>query len=99
MIERSQCEWVRRANRNRMSLTGVAYRADGSWIRVHMTNLSYDGCRLLMDGELDIGETLTLVMPRMKHVGAQVRWLKNGEAGIRFLGDTAKEDRRARIGV
>ncbi len=82
-----------------MSLTGVAYRADGSWLRVHMTNLSYDGCHLLTDGELDIGETLTLVMPRMNHMNVQVRWLKDGHAGIRFLGGSAAEDRRARIGV
>ena len=77
-----------------------AYRADGSWLRVHMTNLSYDGCKLLTEDVLDIGETLTLVMPRMQHMEAQVRWIKDQTAGIRFLQRTsAAEDRRARIGV
>lgn len=99
MIERPVSEWVRRAARNRASVTGAAYRSDGSWVRVHMNNLSYDGCHLLTEEELDVGETLTLVMPRMRHMNAQVRWIKDGQAGIRFLGATARDDRRARIGV
>jgi hypothetical protein len=99
MIERSPANWVKR-NRKPMSLTGVAYRADGSWMRVHMTDLSYDGCKLLTDDTLDIGETLTLVMPRMQHTKAQVRWIKNQQAGIRFLTNaSAVDDRRARIGI
>lgn len=99
MIERQILDWVRRATRNRTSVTGVAYRSDGSWVRVHMNDLSYDGCHLLTDQDFDIGETLTLVMPRMKHMNAQVRWTKDGQAGIRFLGASARDDRRARIGV
>jgi hypothetical protein len=99
MIERPPSSWVKR-ERKPASITGVAYRADGSWVRVHMTNLSYDGCKLLTDDVLDIGETLTLVMPRMQHMQAQVRWIKGQTAGIRFLQRTsAAEDRRARIGV
>ena len=98
MIERPTSSWVKR-NRKPMSLTGVAYRADGSWMRVHMTDLSYDGCKLLTDDLLNIGETLRLVMPRMQHMNAQVRWVKDQQAGIRFLGGSAVEDRRARIGV
>ena len=61
---------------------------------------SYDGCKLLTDDILDIGETLTLVMPRMQHMQAQVRWIKDQMAGVRFLHRTsAADDRRARIGV
>ena len=102
MIERLQSQWVKRAGRNRASLTGVAYHSDGSWTRVHMTNLSYDGCRLLTDKPLDIGETLLLVMPKMQHQRVQVRWAKDQEAGVRFLpqaGTSVQEDRRARLGT
>ena len=99
MIERPPSEWIRRAERKRTSLTGVAYRSDGSWVRVHMTNLSYDGCHLLTDQQFDVGETLTLVMPRMQHLSVQVRWLKDGQSGVRFLQGSAVADRRARIGV
>src|SRR5438045_3678221 len=100
MIERLQSSWVRR-DRKTMSLTGVAYRSDGSWMRVHMTDLSYNGCKILTEDLLDIGETLTLVMPRMQHMTAQVRWIGAQDAGVRFLqeGSTAKDSRRARIGV
>ena len=98
MIERPISQWVKR-NRKMTSLTGVAYRADGAWVRVHMSDLSYDGCRLLTEEEFDIGEPLTLVMPRMQHLKVQVRWVKDGRAGVRFLGGNAVEDRRARIGV
>lgn len=98
MIERPVSSWVKR-DRKPMSLTGVAYRADGSWMRVHMTNLSYDGCNLLTEDLLDIGESLTLVMPRMQHMKAQVRWIRDNQAGVRFLQGSAIDDRRARIGV
>ena len=99
MIERTKAEWVRRANRSRTSTTGVAYRADGSWVRVHMTNLSYDGCHLLTDHDFDIGETLTLVLPRMNHMKVHVRWMKEGQAGVRFVGTSAADERRARLGI
>ena len=99
MIERPMSQWVMR-NRKAASLTGVAYRSDGSWVRVHMTNLSYDGCHIITGEDFDLGEPLTLVMPRMQHMRAQVRWVKNGQAGIRFLHDgNVLNDRRARIGV
>jgi PilZ domain len=101
MIERPFSSWVKR-NRKPMSLTGVAYRTDGSWMRVHMTDLSYEGCKLLTEDELDIGETLTLVMPRMQHMQAQVRWIKDQTAGVRFLQGasvSSVDSRRARIGV
>jgi hypothetical protein len=98
MIERPTSEWVNR-NRKRTSLTGVAYRSDGAWVRVHMTNLSYEGCHLLTDQPFDIGEALTLVMPRMRHLMVQVRWVKDGQAGVRFVQGSATAERRARIGV
>lgn len=99
MIERKVADWVKRAIRNRMSVTGLAYRPDGTSIRVHMTNLSYDGCKLLTDKPLVIGEQVRLVVPGMQPILAQVRWTTNEEAGMRLLGGSAAEDRRARIGV
>ena len=99
MIERPFSEWVRRV-RKPVSTSGNAFRSDGSCVRVHMTNLSYDGCRLLTEHPLDIGETLRLVMPRMQEMDVQVRWVKDNEAGVRFLqNQTARDDRRSRIGV
>lgn len=100
MIERSVSQWVRRAHRNRASITGTAYRSDETVMRVHITNLSYDGCHLITEEVLDIGETILLEIPRMQKTQAQVRWVKEQQAGVRFLqGTTASDDRRARIGV
>jgi hypothetical protein len=100
MIERPLSEWVRRGHRNRASITGTAYRSDETAMRVHITNLSYDGCHLITEEVLDIGETILLEMPRMRKTQVQVRWVKDQQAGVRFLeGSSALDDRRARIGV
>lgn len=100
MIERPQSEWAQRANRRPTSTTCIIYRSDGTWMRVQMTNLSYDGCRILTERRLDVGETLELVVPSMQHVKAQVRWAMDDQAGLRFLSNAnAAEARRARLGV
>jgi len=100
MIERPQSQWISRQARKPASTTGAAYRSDGSWMRVHMTNLSYDGCHLLTEEPLDIGETLELRMPQMQHVNVQVRWVMDQQAGVRFLNNASvAEERRARLGV
>jgi hypothetical protein len=85
MIERSVTQWVRRMHRNRASITGTAYRSDDSAMRVHITNLSYDGCHLITEEVLDIGETILLKLLRMQKTQAQVRWVKGQQAGVRFL--------------
>lgn len=99
MVERTRSQWLPRKERLRKSLTGVAYRSDGSWLRVHMTNLSYDGCHLLTDGSLDLAEAMTIVMPRMQHLKGQVRWVTDGQAGVRFLTGDVVGDRYARLGL
>ena len=100
MLERPQSQWTARQPRKAASTTGAAYRSDGSWMRVHMTNLSYDGCHLLTEGALDMGETLKVIMPRMQHFNVQVRWVKDQQAGVRFLNNaSAADERRARLGV
>jgi hypothetical protein len=100
MIERLPSEWIHRGQRKRASITGTAYRSNETAMRVHITNLSYDGCQLITEELLDIGETIRLTMPRMADTLAQVRWVKGEQAGVRFLqGTTARDDRRARIGV
>lgn len=99
MLHRPPSEWVKRQDRKPASTTGVAYRADGDWVRAHMTNLAYDGCHLLTENQLDVGETVTLVMPGMQHLKAQVRWVGDNRAGLRFLHNaTAADERRARLG-
>jgi hypothetical protein len=65
-----------------------------------MTNLSYDGCHVITDKQFNFGETLTLVMPGMQHLKVQVRWVREGQAGVRFVnGASVADDRRARLGI
>jgi PilZ domain len=99
-VEREIIDWSTRTPRRRVSLRGVARWADGSSATVLVADLSYQGCRLWSDHDFECGETLALVLPTHGTIEAQVRWVAGGSAGVRFLtGDSAKEDRRARLGV
>jgi PilZ domain len=99
MLERLSSQWKKRGNRNPSSVTGAAYRADGSWVRVHISNMSYDGCLILSGDPFDIGEALTLVMPKANHLRGQVRWSEGLRHGLRFCVTSTVDERRARIGV
>jgi hypothetical protein len=49
---------------------------------------------------LSVGETLVLILPGRGSIDAQVRWIADERAGVRFLtGTSPSEQRRARIGV
>ncbi len=85
MLERLRSHWVTRKTRQATSLVGVALRSDSSSVPVHVTNLSYYGCHLLTDGDLETSEVITLIIPRMSDLEAQVRWSNDGQAGVRFL--------------
>ena len=79
-------EWVERAQRHRLDTPALAIRADGSSLSVRLRDISYDGCRLEGDTVLSVGEKITLALPRMGEVKAQVRWvLADGKAGTRFV--------------
>jgi hypothetical protein len=73
---------------------------DGREARSLVTNLSYDGCQLVTEAVLSVGETLVLILPGRGSIDAQVRWIADERAGVRFLtGTSPSEQRRARIGV
>ncbi len=100
-MEREPIDWKARASTRR----GVSHRArislaDGRDILALVTNLSYNGCHLLSEGSLDVGETLVVNLAGRGSLSAQVRWIAGDCAGLQFLlGDSSVEDRRARIGV
>jgi hypothetical protein len=99
-MEREQQDWRKRAPRRKVSLSGVAYCDDGSQHRMVVTNMGYDGCHIIAERCLSVGETLKLSIPGMGIVAVQVRWAADEQAGVRFLvGTTAVEDRRARLGI
>ncbi len=99
MFGRLRSRWVGRETRKATSLQGVAYRSDASCVTVRMTNLSYYGCHLLTDSHFDLSEVITLAMPRMQDLRAQVRWVDNGQAGVRFLHGILANDGQASLGL
>jgi hypothetical protein len=99
-MQREGIDWVRRGPRKPARLTASAQWADGKKAPVLVTNLSYLGCRIFTDRDLAKGETLHLTLPGLGEVHAQVRWIRDASAGVKFLtGDSARDLRRARLGV
>jgi hypothetical protein len=99
-MDREISDWAPRGLRRPARLVASAQWADGTSSPVVVTNLSYSGCRLAPEQRFVRGETVRLVLPELGQVDAHIRWVRNGKAGARFLtGDSAKDARRARIGV
>ena len=98
-MDRETIDWLPRAVRQRVNLWGSAHWEDGTAARVLVSNISYEGCHLWSDHEFCMGETLHLILPNYGKINGQVRWIADGNAGIRFLIGSAVDDRRARIGV
>lgn len=51
---------------------------------VLLTDISYGGCRLRSDTTLEPGENLRLIVPRLGAVPAEISWVSDGFAGVRF---------------
>jgi hypothetical protein len=100
-MERQSMDWSARGSPRRpVRLTASAQWANGSSATVVVTNLSYQGCQLASDQPFVKGETVRLFLPDRGKVHAQIRWVRDGTAGARFItGDDARDARRARIGV
>lgn len=79
--------WVGRKDRNHISVDALVLRDDGARVAVKLTNVSNEGCRLESDEMFRIGEHVSIGLPRMGNVRAQVRWALPGSAGTQFLDD------------
>jgi hypothetical protein len=66
---------------------------------VLVSNLNYDGCLVVSEADLQLGETLMLRLPGLGQLRAQVRWADRERAGLRFLLGGVIDERRSRIGV
>jgi len=93
-------DWFERGQRRPVRLLAAARWADGTAATVELSNMSYGGCQLRSKHDFEKGETVYLMIPDLGKVRAQIRWVKDGRAGARFItGDSAQDSRRARIGV
>jgi hypothetical protein len=97
---REKQDWKARTPRQTVSVAGVGLWVDGSTAPVLVSNLSYHGCHFWTDHELSIGEPIQLTLPGKGKVEGQIRWVRRGRAGVRFLnGASAADERRARLGI
>lgn len=80
--------WLRAELRRPVERPAIAYREDDSRIGVLISDLSYDGCRLSADKDIQIGENLTLIVMELgAEVAATVKWAASGQVGVQFLWD------------
>ena len=73
-----------RKARRAVRMSGFATTATGSPVRLHLKDLSYDGCRIAAPGEFKAGERIKLAVAGLGAIDAEVRWANDGEAGLVF---------------
>jgi hypothetical protein len=78
-------DWAARKDRHDVDVDALVFRADGTKAPVKLINLSGEGCRMEAMAEFRVGERLSIAIPRMGQVKAQVRWCEPGRAGAKFL--------------
>lgn len=74
----------RRSTRRAVSLNGYAIRANGSSVDIGLLDLNYDGCGISTPAPLEPGEAIKLSVIGRGLIDAEVRWFKDGRAGLRF---------------
>jgi len=77
-------EQPRRSARRPVRLRAHVLRSDGASVEVDLLDLNYDGCGIATPVELEPGEPLRLSVTGRGLIDAEVRWCKDGKAGLRF---------------
>lgn len=71
-----------RGLRHSVRLDASVRRGNGADVAVVVTDLSLDGCCLI--GQFQIGEQVTVKIPKVGSLTGEVRWAFMGRAGVRF---------------
>ena len=71
-----------REPRHRVALMGSVRHSDGRVEEVRFKDISFGGCSV--DGAFNIGELVTLSLPKLGDHEAKVRWAVFDGAGFRF---------------
>jgi hypothetical protein len=77
----------RRGQRRSVSLDGLAIRPDNSSVEISLLDLTYEGCGISAPVPFEPGEPLKLSVIGRGLIDAEVRWCKDGKAGLRFASD------------
>ena len=78
-----------RGLRHSVRLDASVVRGDGAEVAAIVTDLSLDGCCLI--GPFRIGERVTVKIPKVGSLAAEIRWAFMGRAGARFLSETRRK--------
>lgn len=99
-MDRDSSDWLPRGRRQSARLTARALMPDGTKHTVVVTEMSYEGCKLSSNRPFMKGQSVVLSVPGRGDIVAQIRWIKDGCAGAKFVtGESAKDSRRARLGI
>lgn len=76
---------AKRAPRIDIRRAAVLVKSDGAESKVQFLDLSSGGCRIRVEHELRVGESVILRVERSREFQAQIRWIDGNEAGAVFL--------------
>ena len=79
-----------REDRRDVQMPGFAALADGATIGITVLDLSYEGCAIACSVDLLPGDPITLSVMRRGGIQAEVRWFKDGKAGLVFVPPAAE---------
>jgi len=84
---------VDRSERRPVALRGYAILADGTHHEIRLADLSYEGCGIETSADLAPGTPIKLSVLRLGGIDAEVRWSRDGKAGLVFtpLAEEAKQ--------
>lgn len=87
----------RRRERRPVTLRGYLVRAGGINHDIELTDLNYGGCGITTQIELKAGEAVKVQVLRRGSIDAEVRWYRDGKAGLVFDPVEPAEEPRARV--
>lgn len=76
---------TKRAPRIDAEIVANVIDSDGNVVAARILDISREGCRILTDAFLRIGETIQIVTEDKTIHPARIRWALGGEAGAQFV--------------
>ena len=76
---------VDRSERRVVTMRGYVILEDGTHHQISLLDLSYEGCGVETDAALTVGDQVKLSVLSRGAVGAEVRWVRDGKAGLAFI--------------
>lgn len=85
---------VDRSERRAVTMRGYVILSDGTHHQIQLLDLSYEGCRVQVDANLLVGDRVKLSVLRRGGIDAEVRWVRDGKAGLVFVNRPEAETKK-----